>query len=382
MRVTVRFKGFVGKLCPDDYIVDARTPFEAIRAVSLQLKDKLKRPNGHKFSFFAKGYKTKDALYSSLKDDVLELYPMFLASGGGKYTNSIIMIAVAVVIIACVMLSAGTFSPWAATALTGAEKFSLIVGTSLLISGVTSAVSIALTKEPDKPDANTSDQRYHFSLNGNTTVSGTAIPLCYGKYKMFGQLLSYASQSAIENQDWSLMPKNEKIGETKMLVSVGTKNLKGDFITILPSFEVESVCCYDDVLVNKYVFSSVSGNIGEEGSFVYSRFDGTGTQNQRFDFKEEWFFLGKKFYKYDNQSGSVLLSPKQQLNDFILGLFYNISPIGYAPVEEIPQTKITSIEKTNAYSYDIGLSNGNVICFFHSSSWVYSYKDLNFGEEQ
>lgn len=192
MRVTVRFKGFVGKLCPDDYIVDARTPFEAIRAVSLQLKDKLKRPNGHKFCFFAKGYKTKDALYSSLKDDVLELYPVFMPAGGGKYTGVIVQVVVAVVLIAVgayLTATGSAFGVWFIRA-----------GILMLTSAASQAAAIALTKEPDKPDANTSDQRYHFSLNGNTAVSGTTIPLCYGKYKMFGQMLSYASQSTLENE--------------------------------------------------------------------------------------------------------------------------------------------------------------------------------------
>lgn len=372
MLVKVKFKGFAGKLCPDDYVVDARTPFEAIRAVALQLKDKLKRPNGHKFSFFAKGYKTKDSLYSSLKDDVLELYPVFMPAGGGKYSGVLTMLAIVAVIFLCVLtfgggLAAvgGFFSGVGAggtlaggATLSAGSYWAMSVAVALTVSAACTAVSIALTDEPDKPDANSSEQRYSFSLNGNTTTSGTTIPVLYGRYKTYGQLLSWATQADSPFKVTSLITKlDEEEGEGERLFLIGgmLTQMKLSQVYIFPSIDVGSLLLYENIDFSIGTLKNTSGKIGSEESKIKVLFN-YGTEEKEYVFSEKVNFLTKDYYMYtneDEQFPSVLLSPNQKLEDIVLGF----------TTLDVSSKKIVNFTRLSDNRLDLSLSDGSKSSF-------------------
>lgn len=203
MFVKVKFHGFLKKLCPDEYKVDARTPYEAVRMVVGQLQDKLKRPNGHRFSVFVKEAKSKDDMYSSLKSDELNLFPTFTPAGGGSARGMWMAIAVVVVMVVLTVLTYGAAAAlgWVTGATTFAEG--MAVGLSnIWVSAAFATVGIIantlvthFTKDKSKPDQNETQQNYAFGIDGNTTKIGTAIPVGYGRYRVYGHLLSLGSES-------------------------------------------------------------------------------------------------------------------------------------------------------------------------------------------
>ena len=211
MFVKVKFHGFLKKLCPDEYKVDARTPYEAMRMVVGQLQNKLKRPNGHRFSVFVKEAKSKDDMYSSLTSDELNLFPAFTPAGGGGARGMWIALAViAITVLAVCTAGAGlaaagvwtasgtiTATGWAGAAAGFSAAFSAVATSALVgaIGIVLSTIVTHFTKDKSKPDQNETQQNYAFGIDGNTTKIGTAIPVGYGRYRVYGQLLSLGSES-------------------------------------------------------------------------------------------------------------------------------------------------------------------------------------------
>ena len=202
MFVKVKFHGFLKKLCPDEYKVDARTPYEAMRMVVGQLQDKLKRPNGHRFSVFVKEAKSKDDMYSSLKSDELNLFPAFTPAGGGSARGMWTAIAVVVVMVVLTVLSYGAAASfgWVEGVATFAEGmgvgFSNVwVSAVFATCGIIASTLVNHFRKKEKPDQNETQQNYAFGIDGNTTKIGTAIPVGYGRYRVYGHLLSLGSES-------------------------------------------------------------------------------------------------------------------------------------------------------------------------------------------
>lgn len=189
MLVKVKFHGFLKKLCPDEYKVDARTPYEAIRMVTGQLGDKLKRPNGHRFSVFVKEAKTNAEMDSSLTSDELNVFPAFVPAGGhgsmAGYLLRSLVYMILIVIFALVALLPGMQA--------------VGIGGMLAVGGMwlgdTANVLINHFTKKEKPDQNETQQNYAFGIDGNTTKIGTAIPVGYGRYRVYGHLLSLGSES-------------------------------------------------------------------------------------------------------------------------------------------------------------------------------------------
>lgn len=205
MRITVKFHGLLGKLCPGEHTVEANNAYEALRIVCKNNEKKLTRKNGHRFDCFCKQVKTTDDLYKRGATQVLDVMPAFAPSGGGSTKQAWIMTAIiAVVAVIAIAFTGGFGAAGLTTTVTTAagETATMLttagyiaVGAALSAAGIWLNVLAQHLQKDKKPDQNETQQNYAFGMNGNTTKVGTAIPIGYGRYRVYGQLLSWGTQS-------------------------------------------------------------------------------------------------------------------------------------------------------------------------------------------
>lgn len=190
MLVKVKFHGILKKFCEKaEYIVDAETPEQAIRAVTNQI-EKLKR-HYHRFVVRAKECQTKNELFSPLKSDELNLIPDFSPAGGGgnSGTTQIIIGAVILAVVVIVTIATwGTATPGLVSALWTVGG----IGAGFVLGGTISL----LMQQKARKDVNDPDVSSYFSVRGNTVKTGTRIAIGYGKYRVYGHLLSLGTQTS------------------------------------------------------------------------------------------------------------------------------------------------------------------------------------------
>lgn len=188
MIVKVIFHGILKKLCPDEYVVDANTPAEAIRGVTNQLRDKLIRKDGQRFICLVKECSRDIDLNSCLRTEELNIYPSFCASGGNTASKPGLMNT----IVGAIIVAIGAVL----TLVPGAQAagvFLMKAGAVMMIAG---ALTYALSPKMDTAhSSNNPESSKTFGNSGNTTKIGTRIPIGYGTYKVAGQYLSINTES-------------------------------------------------------------------------------------------------------------------------------------------------------------------------------------------
>lgn len=189
MFVKVKFHGLLKKLCPDEYKVDVETAREAIRAVTLQLKDKLVRKDGNLFTIRVKECQNIDDLDKNLQTDELNLYPKLCMSGSFTGNNWVDIIIGAVIIILAVIFAplTGGLSLWMCVG-----WLAIGVGSVMILQGIAGLMTPSV---PDTSDSDRGKDSKAFGTSSNTTKIGTCIPIGYGKYKLAGQFLSVNLQA-------------------------------------------------------------------------------------------------------------------------------------------------------------------------------------------
>lgn len=205
MRITVIFHGILGKLCPGKHEVEANNAFEALRIVCKNNEKKLTPKNGHQFKCFVKECPENDDLYKKGKSDILNVIPSFCPSGGGSanaaWKQTAIVAAIVILVVLAVYSGGGSLAATTTvtsaagetgTALTTMGTFYVSAG--LLAIGTWMGALSQHIANKKKPDQNETQQNYAFGLNGNTVVCGTAIPIAYGRYKLYGHLLSMGTE--------------------------------------------------------------------------------------------------------------------------------------------------------------------------------------------
>ena len=199
MRITVIFHGILGKLCPGKHEVEANNAFEALRIVCKNNEKKLTLKNGHQFKCFVKECPENDDLYKKGKSDVLNVIPSFCPSGGGSARQAWVTTAIVAAIVVVCILSAGSAAPGAVAfgsqaAGTAVTMSTIYTSAALMVIGAWLGALSQHIANKKKPDQNETQQNYAFGLNGNTVVCGTAIPIAYGRYKLYGHLLSMGTE--------------------------------------------------------------------------------------------------------------------------------------------------------------------------------------------
>lgn len=131
------------------------------------------------------GHNSQASLYSPLRVAELHVVPEFSGGGGGfvKIVIGAVLIAAAVV---ATYLTGGAASPLLAMAISTA--FGL--GISLVLGGLLELLSPA-----PKNTANQNLQSVYLGAPQNTTAIGTFIPIGYGRFPVYGQILSFALEA-------------------------------------------------------------------------------------------------------------------------------------------------------------------------------------------
>lgn len=236
MRITVRFHGLLGKLCPGEHVVEANNAYEALRIVCRNNEKKLTRKNGHKFDCFCKQVKTQDDLYRRGGCSELDVMPAFAPAGGGSARSAWIMTAIIVVIAVICVLSFGSGLALTTSVTTAAGTTTTTLTTTgmILVGAVLSAAGVWLNalslhmQKKKKPDQNEIQQNHAFGMNGNTTKVGTAISIGYGRYRVYGQLLSWGTQTS--ESDRHILNDNKKL----------FRELRGEYINGVHGFDLSS----------------------------------------------------------------------------------------------------------------------------------------------
>ena len=201
MFVKIKFHGILKKLCPKVYEIDAQTPSEAIRGLTNQLPQ-LKRKDGSRFICRVKECPTKESLFSTFGDITeLNIYPSFIAAGGGGNSGWLQVAIGAIIIVGAVLFTGGlaafaSFGAFTSTlgAMGGtwAGTFAAM-GAGMMLSGFAQML-MPLPNTSNTQESQVAESRF-FTHNQNTTAIGTRIALAYGKNKIYGQLLSFNTQA-------------------------------------------------------------------------------------------------------------------------------------------------------------------------------------------
>ena len=192
-KVKIKFHGFLGKLIPE--VIEGS--FETLHDVITYLSNnypQLKAPlNIGRYAVKVDKYNTRESIFCKLFTDEIHIRPagVFSKSAGtGQMIVAAVLIVIAVIAdIATMGMSGGSFT-FAAT------SFS----TTLYVSAAVVALSGILTylttpKIKNKGDHKEGDNKY-LGTPGNTTASGTPIPIGYGRFKVYGHFLSYNISSS------------------------------------------------------------------------------------------------------------------------------------------------------------------------------------------
>lgn len=183
MQVTLHFHGELRQFCPEGFRCFARTALEAVNLFFRQHKAAAHERDGSKRLVQISGHCSRDTITQPLDVDRLDICPAFF--GGGGNSGAIQAVIGAVLIVAGVLLWNTPF---------GVPL--IMSGAMMLIGGAIQMLSPA--PRLDRPDAitdtssgQTAEESRYLGAAGNTAGSGTRIPLGYGRFKLFGHILSF-----------------------------------------------------------------------------------------------------------------------------------------------------------------------------------------------
>lgn len=197
----IKFHGILKKLCPKEfYEVSAETPVEAIRGVTMQLKS-LRRIDGNRWVCRVKECPKREDLYAHNEENLeLNLYPDYSPAGGGgkpgvlQIVVGVVLVAVAIVTTVMTGGFAGGFWAGMGTAFSASTFIGTVgmMGVGMILSGL---ATLIMSPEIDTKDTQGGSKSRMFGSNKNTTEIGTRIAIGYGRYKVYGQLLSLNTES-------------------------------------------------------------------------------------------------------------------------------------------------------------------------------------------
>lgn len=181
--MTLHFHGELRQFCPEGFVCWARSAAEAVNLFFRQNKRAARERDGSKRVVQVAGHCSMDTLTQALEVDRLDVCPAFMGAGGNSGITQ--MIVGAVLIVAGALLWSTPF---------GVPL--IMMGLSMVIGGAIQMLSPA--PRLDRPDAildgatgQTAEESRYLGAAGNTTASGTRIPLGYGRVKVFGHILSF-----------------------------------------------------------------------------------------------------------------------------------------------------------------------------------------------
>jgi predicted phage tail protein len=183
MLIPVILSGFLAKRFGKRFDMDVRSPREAVRALSLQLKGFDRALLDHKAGFMVwadKELLTESDLTRCTGTSTIRIVPII---SGSKSPLASIILGAALMY----------FAPWANLMYPelGAFGNAMAVGLSGIgASMVLGGISKLLFHPPTPPTPASNGQNYLFNGSVNTTAQGNCVSICYGRMKVGSQLIS------------------------------------------------------------------------------------------------------------------------------------------------------------------------------------------------
>ncbi len=191
VRVSVILHGSLKKLFAGDLSFTGFSAAEVINGLCKAVPDLKPVPGKRRRLIQIAGFDTHSSLFEPLRPDQKEIhiYPAFC---GGK-KGGFIQIAIGIVLVAAAIY----FSGGLATVMSAgfhfgfAASIAFSLGTSLILGGLLSVISPApkLTQGDNSVSDPAASQ--YLGANANTTKIGTRIPILYGKFRAYGQIVSF-----------------------------------------------------------------------------------------------------------------------------------------------------------------------------------------------
>lgn len=203
MKRTIILHGRLARLIPGGKLeIDAATVAEAINGmchVTGKAFNPIPGKGRHRISVV--GFATKESLFEPLPDEVTELHLM-PSFRGGKQSGMFQVIIGVVIVVAAVMLAPVTAGGSLAL---GEVAFAGMTYGGLAMAGAMMAAGGLLSMLSPAPKMDTGSSNYSSSSNPeaskylgapqNTTKIGTRIPICYGRTRVYGHILSLSIQA-------------------------------------------------------------------------------------------------------------------------------------------------------------------------------------------
>jgi predicted phage tail protein len=195
MKRRIILHGYLKKLIPGSIELAVETVVEAIEALCVVTGRALHpNPKTGRHRIACVGFDSLDAMRSPLGDDVEELH-LIPAFAGGKSGGILQIIVGVVIIVAAILLS--PYTGGASSILTEDGAYMVgMMGASMILGGI-----LALVSPSPKNNTNSGPaESLYLGTPQNTTKIGTPIPIGYGMFRVYGQILS----ADIEATDMSL----------------------------------------------------------------------------------------------------------------------------------------------------------------------------------
>lgn len=185
MKRRIILHGHLKKLVPDQIELEIETAAEAVLALSTLEGTRLcSLQGGGRPRVRVVGFDTDLSLTEPLPSSLLELHVVPDFTGGKTAGIFQVVLGAIIVVIGVIM----TFFPGTQ----GAAPYVIMMGVGMMFGGVLAMISQAPRVEMPQNGAGSADPEASKYLGGprNTTQIGTPIPILYGRFKHYGQVLS------------------------------------------------------------------------------------------------------------------------------------------------------------------------------------------------
>lgn len=188
MKVKLYLHGHLREKIKQSFVeVEGDTLLDVLKNFELQYRSVLKAPlDVGKWRIRVKDFEAVESWRIPLYTDEIHIYPDF-RMGKGQKASGWIQTGIGVVLIALGIV-VGVAAEWTGVGAIAASAL-ISTGISLLANGI---ITLFFTPTNETDNSNSK----YLGAGGNTTKSGTRIPIGYGLFKISGQVLSYNVSSS------------------------------------------------------------------------------------------------------------------------------------------------------------------------------------------
>lgn len=186
-RVRIILHGYLKKLHPGEIFLSGRTAAEIMSGLLRMIPELKPRHDKGRQLVQVVGFNTEESFFCPLSQFTSEMH-VVPAMTGGKGLGGIFRIVLGIVLIAVAIYFGPALGAIGGITLGGTSGVLFNFGVSLLLGGLLEMLSPA-------PGFGSGGKNpvgsLYLGAQQNTTRIGTRIPILYGKFKVFGQILSY-----------------------------------------------------------------------------------------------------------------------------------------------------------------------------------------------